>query len=180
MPKHWFQEAYQKQSPLASLSRCRWIAVRSFDRHRTAVFVGGRFGVPLLQVCVVSRGSKACLVRSCKGEHFTSSPPEVGVVDTVGAGDCFAAGFLHAYLRGSNLQVKAAMIPALCASLFIVVCFFKILHITPLLCLLIVCLLLSERLHSSPLQSWLAYLEVLLPYHLRTVPSMHICRHAHR
>lgn len=59
-----------------------------------------------MQVCVVSRGSKACLVGSCNGEVLSCIPPEVTVVDTVGAGDCFAAGFLHAYLTGANLQVN--------------------------------------------------------------------------
>ena len=58
-----------------------------------------------VQVCVVSRGSKPCLVGTRNGEHFSCDPPEVTVVDTVGAGDCFAAGFLHAYIRGSSLQV---------------------------------------------------------------------------
>lgn len=57
-------------------------------------------------MCVVSRGSKACLVSSHKGELFSCTPPEVTVVDTVGAGDCFAAGFLHAYLTGASLQVN--------------------------------------------------------------------------
>lgn len=64
-----------------------------------------------MQVCIVSRGSKACLVSSRNGELFSCSPPEVTVVDTVGAGDCFAAGFLHAYLRGSSLQVSPHALP---------------------------------------------------------------------
>ena len=64
-----------------------------------------------MQVCVVSRGSKACLVSSRNGEVFSCNPPEVTVVDTVGAGDCFAAGFLHAYLWGSSLQVPRDLLP---------------------------------------------------------------------
>ena len=31
-------------------------------------------------------------------------------MDTVGAGDCFAAGFLYAYLRGANLQVNFRLV----------------------------------------------------------------------
>lgn len=63
-----------------------------------------------VQVCVISRGSKACLVCTRNGEHFSCDPPEVTVVDTVGAGDCFAAGFLHAYIRGSSLQVTPVVL----------------------------------------------------------------------
>ena len=58
-----------------------------------------------VQVCVVSCGSKPCFVRSSDGQQLTCETPAVDVVDTVGAGDCFAAGFLHAYLRGASLQV---------------------------------------------------------------------------
>ena len=83
----------------------------------------GGHSFAVVQVCVVSRGSKACLVRSCNGEHFTCNPPEVAVVDTVGAGDCFAAGFLHAYLRGSSLQVEAATLPApSCSACVLLLC----------------------------------------------------------
>lgn len=35
-----------------------------------------------------------------KGEVFAAKPIAVEVVDTTGAGDCFDAGFLHAWLRG--------------------------------------------------------------------------------
>ena len=56
--------------------------------------------VPLLVVKVGSRGAMAR-----RGtERFTSSPRNVVPVDTVGAGDSFDAGFLHEYVRGSDLQ----------------------------------------------------------------------------
>jgi sugar/nucleoside kinase (ribokinase family) len=55
--------------------------------------------VPLL---VVKLGRKGALAR--KGaERFTAEAKEVVPVDSVGAGDSFDAGFLHEYLRGSDL-----------------------------------------------------------------------------
>jgi sugar/nucleoside kinase (ribokinase family) len=56
--------------------------------------------VPLLVVKIGSRGAMAR-----RGEErFASSPRNVVPVDTVGAGDSFDAGFLHEYVRGSDLQ----------------------------------------------------------------------------
>jgi sugar/nucleoside kinase (ribokinase family) len=55
--------------------------------------------VPLL---VVKLGRKGALAR--KGtECFTAEAREIVPVDSVGAGDSFDAGFLHEYVRGSNL-----------------------------------------------------------------------------
>jgi sugar/nucleoside kinase (ribokinase family) len=56
--------------------------------------------VPLVVVKVGSRGA----IAQRGTEHFTSSPRKVVPVDTVGAGDSFDAGFLHEYVRGSDLQ----------------------------------------------------------------------------
>ena len=55
--------------------------------------------VPLL---VVKLGRKGALAR--KGtERFTAEAKEIVPVDSVGAGDSFDAGFLHEYVRGSDL-----------------------------------------------------------------------------
>ena len=59
-----------------------------------------------LQVSVVSLGAKGCIARSRRGEVGSCRAPAVEVVDSIGAGDLFTAGFLHAYLEGASLQVE--------------------------------------------------------------------------
>ena len=55
------------------------------------------------------RGHKACgvkqgaLVRAGK-DKYTAFPPVVDVIDPVGAGDTFDAGFIHQFIRGAKLE----------------------------------------------------------------------------
>jgi len=51
---------------------------------------------------VVKLGKKGAIAQR-GAERYTSSSCEVVPVDTVGAGDSFDAGFLHEYVRGSDL-----------------------------------------------------------------------------
>jgi sugar/nucleoside kinase (ribokinase family) len=57
----------------------------------------------LAKIVVVKRGSAAAICRS--GEVQASlMPPSVKPVDDVGAGDSFAAGFIHQYVKGAPLE----------------------------------------------------------------------------
>jgi sugar/nucleoside kinase (ribokinase family) len=61
----------------------------------------------LVALVVVKLGPKGALAQ--KGsERFESASKEVVPVDTVGAGDSFDAGFLHEYVRGSDLPTCLA------------------------------------------------------------------------
>lgn len=60
--------------------------------------------VPLL---VVKRGRKGALAQRGK-ERVVGPTMQVVAIDTVGAGDSFDAGFLHEYVRGSDLQTCVA------------------------------------------------------------------------
>jgi sugar/nucleoside kinase (ribokinase family) len=55
------------------------------------------------KVVVVKRGSGAAICRS-GDEQWSLAPPQVKAVDDIGAGDTFAAGFVHMYLRGAALE----------------------------------------------------------------------------
>jgi len=56
---------------------------------------------------VVKLGHEGALAQRGK-ERFTSPSLSVTAVDAVGAGDSFDAGFLHEYLRGSDLATCLA------------------------------------------------------------------------
>ena len=55
----------------------------------------------LSRFVVVKRGSAAALCRS-GNQEWSLAPPPVQMVDDIGAGDTFNAGFIHAYLLGAK------------------------------------------------------------------------------
>jgi len=57
----------------------------------------------LAKVVVVKRGAAAAICRS-GDEQWSAAPPTVNLVDDVGAGDSFDAGFIHQYLRKAKLE----------------------------------------------------------------------------
>ena len=60
--------------------------------------------VPLLVVKLGDRGAMAVKA----GKRVSCAPVKVNVVDLIGAGDSFDAGFLHQYLRGADLETCLA------------------------------------------------------------------------
>ncbi len=68
----------------------------------------------MTKIAVLKRGSKGAVI--IQGEkRFDIEPCRVDVVDTTGAGDSFAAGFLHSYAAGKDLTTcgnNAALIAA--------------------------------------------------------------------
>lgn len=56
-----------------------------------------------VRILVVKRGSQGALARVGK-EKYVTFPPVVDVVDPVGAGDTFDAGFVHQFIRGAKIE----------------------------------------------------------------------------
>jgi sugar/nucleoside kinase (ribokinase family) len=57
----------------------------------------------LSKVVVVKRGSGSAICRA-GDEQWNLAPPAVQMVDDIGAGDTFDAGFIHSYLLGAKLE----------------------------------------------------------------------------
>jgi sugar/nucleoside kinase (ribokinase family) len=56
--------------------------------------------VPLV---VIKRGSQGAIVREGKIK-LSAYPPVTDMVDAVGAGDTFDAGFIHQFIRGAKIE----------------------------------------------------------------------------
>jgi sugar/nucleoside kinase (ribokinase family) len=56
-----------------------------------------------VSVVVIKRGSQGATARAGKEKH-TAFPPVVDLVDPVGAGDSFDAGFIHQFIRGAKVE----------------------------------------------------------------------------
>ncbi len=67
-------------------------------------------------MCVLTRGAEGAIVLTENGERFeTAAEPVAKVVDTTGAGDLFAAGFMFGITHGRSPAI-ALRIGALCAA----------------------------------------------------------------
>lgn len=51
------------------------------------------------EVAIVTRGAKGSIVLSDGGTHVVATAPVIRLVDTTGAGDLYASGFLYGYTR---------------------------------------------------------------------------------
>ena len=59
-----------------------------------------RFRIP---VVAVSMGGDGSVVRTTEGIHHAASPP-VGVVNTIGCGDCYLAGLIYGFANGLSIE----------------------------------------------------------------------------
>jgi sugar/nucleoside kinase (ribokinase family) len=71
---------------------------RTVDLARAADILAEK--VPLL---VIKRGKEGAIARRGK-ERFVSAPLQVAMVDSIGAGDSFDAGFIHQFIRGAGIE----------------------------------------------------------------------------
>jgi sugar/nucleoside kinase (ribokinase family) len=56
-----------------------------------------------VSMLVVKRGSRGATARAGK-EKLSAFPPVVDMVDPIGAGDTFDAGFVHKFIRGAKIE----------------------------------------------------------------------------
>ena len=71
------------------------------DLRNLAGELVSRFGLNLV---LVTLGAKGAFLISSNNDICYSAGHEVKLVDTVGSGDAFSAGFIHSYLAGEKLQ----------------------------------------------------------------------------
>ncbi len=69
-----------------------------------------RYGPPQI---LLTRGPKGALLRY-HAQHYTVPAPSIRVVDTIGAGDAFTAGFLAGWLRSTEPRIWPPILERAC------------------------------------------------------------------
>jgi fructokinase len=119
------QHYYSREVIEASLHACRWAKMNEEELavlRRLLDLGGGTDSAALtalrrrynLQLLALTRGERGCLIQSAEDEVEAGGVP-VTVVDTIGAGDAFAAGLLAYRLEGRSLAGAAAFANRLAA-----------------------------------------------------------------
>lgn len=67
----------------------------------------------MVEIAIVKVGKKGSMIKY-KGQHFDVEATKAVAIDTTGAGDLYASGFLYAFLRGLDI-IKAGKIASLLA-----------------------------------------------------------------
>jgi sugar/nucleoside kinase (ribokinase family) len=62
-----------------------------------------------VEIAALTRGAKGSAVLSSAGDHLVAAAPVARVVDTTGAGDQYAAGFLFGFTAGRDLAACGAL-----------------------------------------------------------------------
>jgi sugar/nucleoside kinase (ribokinase family) len=70
---------------------------------------------PMVEIAAVTRNAKGSVVVNGRVKIFVEAEPRVDVVDSTGAGDLYAAGFLYGLTRERSLGT-CAMIGSIAAS----------------------------------------------------------------
>lgn len=91
---------------IAFINEDEALALTEFNPEATCDVVRG-----MCEIAVVLMGKDGCWVGNGTQSRYCSAFP-VTPLDTTGAGDCFAAGFLHGFLSGFSLE-KCAKLGAL-------------------------------------------------------------------
>ena len=108
--------------------RVRWFMQRTqvlfMTQDEVALAADGRTGADAveyllahgLNALVIKRGAHGCDVHTVDGGCLESAGFGVPVVDTIGAGDCFDAGFIYGQLHGFTLPQTALLANAVGAA----------------------------------------------------------------
>ncbi len=72
--------------------------------EKTVTEAAERFLEAGVKNCIIKCGGKGCYVKNDRDAFWVLSEEKVNCLDTTGAGDSFAAGFLHALLEGKSLK----------------------------------------------------------------------------
>ncbi len=116
---------WHKSTVLHLLKRARWAKMNSdeladlgFDHPDTEVAMAELMAQTALEQLIVTRGADGALVRTRAGEVIpVAAPPIKRYIDTVGAGDAFAAVYLQGLATGRPIAENIAMAQQLAADI---------------------------------------------------------------